>query len=103
MCPPGDESVGALDAGRREDLEAAEAKRAESTRLDRKFELFESILLAIAALLAAWTGFQATKWGGEQANSYSQAGASRVESTNNRHWPVNRPRSLSVRRLTQAS
>jgi hypothetical protein len=40
-------------------------------------------LLAIAALLAAWTGFQATKWGGVQANSYSQAGASRVESTRN--------------------
>jgi len=83
MCPPpGDDSnVDGRDAGRLEDLEAAEAKRAESRRLDRKFELFEAILLSIAAVLAAWTGFQATKWGGVQANSYSQAGASRVEST----------------------
>jgi hypothetical protein len=83
MCPPsGDESdAGARDAGRLDDLEAAEATRAESRRLDRKFELFEAILLSIAAVLAAWTGFEAAKWGGVQANSYSQAGASRVEST----------------------
>jgi hypothetical protein len=37
--------------------------------------------LSIAAVLAAWTGFQAARWSGVQANSYSQAGASRVEST----------------------
>jgi hypothetical protein len=83
MCPPPDHGsdVEARDAGRLEDLEAAEAKRAESGRLDRKFELIEAILLSIAAVLAAWTGFQATKWGGVQANSYSQASASRVESS----------------------
>ncbi len=63
------------------DLEVAEEKRAESHRLDRRFELFEAILLSVAAVLAAWTGFQAAKWSGVQANSYSQASASRVEST----------------------
>jgi hypothetical protein len=63
------------------DLEKAEEKRAEGRRLDRRFELFEAILLSIAAVLAAWTGFQSAKWSGVQANSYSQAGASRVEST----------------------
>ncbi len=67
--------------GRLSDLEAAEDKRAESRRLDHKFELFEAILLSIAAVLAAWTGFQSAKWSGVQANSYAQAGASRVEST----------------------
>jgi hypothetical protein len=77
--PTGDLGV-ARDA-RLDKLEAAEAKRAEGGRLDRKFELFEAIVLSIAALLAAWTGFQSAKWSGVQANSYSQAGASRVEST----------------------
>jgi hypothetical protein len=84
MCPSTADPAGqvaAADDRRLGDLEAAEAKRAESGRLDHKFELFEAILLSIAALLAAWTGFQAAKWSGVQANSYSQAGASRVEST----------------------
>lgn len=66
---------------RLDDLESADAERARQRRLDHRFELFEAILLSIAAVLAAWTGFQAAKWGGVQANSYSQAGASRVEST----------------------
>ncbi len=38
-------------------------------------------MLSIAAVLAAWTGFQSAKWSGVQANSYSEAGATRVEST----------------------
>ncbi len=73
--------IGVAEHQRLGELEAAEAKRAEGQRLDRKFELFEAIILSIAALLAAWTGFQSAKWSGVQANSYSQAGASRVEST----------------------
>ena len=84
MGPATDDPTGHIAAAgdqRLGDLEAAEAKRAESHRLDRKFELFEAIVLSIAALLAAWTGFQSAKWSGVQANSYSQAGASRVEST----------------------
>ena len=76
-----EDDVGGREAERLDDLEAAEAVRVESTRLDRKFELFEAILLSIAAVLGAWTGFEATKWSGVQANSYSQAGASRVQAT----------------------
>jgi hypothetical protein len=49
-------------------------------RLDRRFELFEAIVLAIAAVLTAWAAFQATKWSGEQADNYSRAGAVRTES-----------------------
>jgi hypothetical protein len=43
-------------------------------------ELLTTILLAAATILTAWSAFQATKWSGVQANSYSQAGALRVES-----------------------
>ena len=67
--------------GRLEDLEAAESGRAAVRRLDHRFELFEAIVLSIAAVLAAWTGFQSAKWSGVQADSYSMAGASRVESS----------------------
>lgn len=48
--------------------------------LDRRFELAESIIIAIAAVLTAWTAFQSTKWSGEQADFYSRAGATRTES-----------------------
>ena len=47
--------------------------------LDRRFELWEAILLAVATVLTAWSAFQATKWGGVQADSYSRAAASRAE------------------------
>jgi hypothetical protein len=50
-------------------------------RLDRRFELFEAIVLAIAAVLTAWAAFQATKWTGVQADDYSRAAAARTEST----------------------
>jgi len=61
-----------------EDVAASGA--ATAVRLDHRFELLEAILLAVAAILTAWAAFQATKWGGVQADSYSRAGASRTES-----------------------
>jgi hypothetical protein len=83
VCPPADDDAdrSVQEDERLDDLEAAEAKRAEGRRLDRKFELFEAILLSIAAVLAAWSGFEATKWGGDQADSYNEASVSRLEST----------------------
>jgi hypothetical protein len=54
-----------------------------SDRPDRSMrwlEVFEAVLLAVAALMTAWAAFQSTKWGGVQANAYSQAGAARTES-----------------------
>lgn len=44
-------------------------------------ELIATILMALAAILTAWSGFQAAKWGGVQATDFSAAGASRTEST----------------------
>ena len=58
----------------------AAAKNETAARLDRRFELLEAILLAVAAVLTAWSAFQATKWGGVQADNYSRAGAVRTES-----------------------
>jgi hypothetical protein len=48
---------------------------------EERRELVATILMAMAAILTAWTGFQSTKWSGEQARNYSQAGANRTESS----------------------
>ncbi|MGH9251953.1 MAG: hypothetical protein ACRD0W_20915 [Acidimicrobiales bacterium] len=60
--------------------DVVEAHDRDAARLDRRFELLEAILLAVAAVLTAWAAFQATKWGGVQADNYSRAGAARTES-----------------------
>lgn len=49
--------------------------------LAHNLELAATIVLAIAAVLTAWTAFQSSKWGGVQAISFSEAGANRTEST----------------------
>jgi hypothetical protein len=44
-------------------------------------EVIATIILAIATLATAWSGYQAARWGGEQSTKFSQAGALRTEST----------------------
>jgi hypothetical protein len=43
-------------------------------------ELVATVVLAIAAIATAWSGFQSAKWSGEQAIAFSEAGAARTES-----------------------
>ncbi|MCH7617992.1 MAG: hypothetical protein J4O14_05080 [Chloroflexi bacterium] len=49
--------------------------------LTHNLELAATILMAIAAVLTAWTAFQSSKWSGVQAIEFSEAGAARTEST----------------------
>jgi hypothetical protein len=54
------------------------------TRWDRwepVAEVIATIVLALATIATAWSGYQAARWGGVQSTSYSQAGALRTEST----------------------
>ena len=44
-------------------------------------EVVSTVLLALAALAIAWSGYQASRWTGEQAKAFSRANAARVEST----------------------
>jgi hypothetical protein len=44
-------------------------------------ELAATILLSLATIAAAWSAYQATRWGGVQANSYSASGSKRTEAT----------------------
>jgi hypothetical protein len=47
----------------------------------RRTETLAAILLALAAVATAWSSYQASRWTGEQAETFSAANASRVEST----------------------
>lgn len=47
-------------------------------RFDRRVEFFSAIVLALAAVLTAWCGYQAALWGGKQAKAYSDASAARI-------------------------
>ena len=46
-----------------------------------RFELIATILLAAATVATAWSGYQASRWNGEQSKAFSRAGAVRVESS----------------------
>lgn len=46
-----------------------------------RVELVATIIMALAAIFTAWAAFQSAKWSGEQATSFSRAGATRTEST----------------------
>ena len=43
--------------------------------------MIATIILALATLATAWSGYQSARWGGEQSTKFSQAGALRTEST----------------------
>jgi hypothetical protein len=44
-------------------------------------EIIATVILALATLATAWSGYQSARWGGVQATNFSQAGALRTEST----------------------
>ena len=46
-----------------------------------RLEIGATILLALATVATAWSGYQASRWNGEQAQAFSRASALRIEST----------------------
>ena len=44
-------------------------------------EVASTVVLALAAVAISWSGYQASRWTGEQAKAFSRATAARVEST----------------------
>jgi hypothetical protein len=59
----------------------AESKTSHPWGSNDRVELVATIVLAVATILTAWSGFESGKWGGEQAVNFSEAGAARTEST----------------------
>jgi hypothetical protein len=52
-----------------------------SSRVDERLDLLATVLLALATVATAWSGYQASRWNGEQAKAFSRATAARIEST----------------------
>lgn len=51
------------------------------SRREHRVELLATILLAVAAVAAAWSTYQSTRWRGEQAVDTSKGTAARIESS----------------------
>ena len=43
-------------------------------------ELVATVLLAVATVATAWSGYQSTRWNGEQSKAVSRSNALRIES-----------------------
>jgi hypothetical protein len=48
---------------------------------ERRFEILATILLSVAALATAYSGYQASLWDGIQSSDYTQASSARVQAT----------------------
>ncbi len=46
---------------------------------ERRIEIVATVLLSVAAVATAWSGYQATRWNGEQAKASGRTNAIRVE------------------------
>lgn len=67
---------------RPEERQPEERQPAEERAAERRSSLVEHIavaLLAITAVLTAWSGFEASKWSGEMSISFSRASTQRIE------------------------
>lgn len=49
------------------------------TRRRERHELVAVLLLSLVAVLTAWCGFEASKWGGDSAVAFNEASAARIE------------------------
>jgi hypothetical protein len=63
----------------KEEKQEGEGYAAESKTRDRLITIVEAILLAVVAVLAAWSGFAAAKWATESSLELAQASAARTQ------------------------
>jgi hypothetical protein len=59
------------------DMSGTESRSPERWR--RASEIVGVFLLSVVAVLTAWCGFQASKWGGEMSIAFSQASSARIQ------------------------
>ena len=60
--------------------EAMDDEEDRRRKLAGRTETLATIVLSIAAVATAWSAYQSTRWNGDQASNYTQAGAYRSES-----------------------
>jgi hypothetical protein len=87
--------------GRHQEVEVTEANVVESEGAGPDWrELVAVLLLAVTAVVTAWTGFQASKWGGAMSISFSQASSARIEAAR-LEGVANRKQTVQVSLFTQ--
>jgi hypothetical protein len=60
-------------------IEADTEAQAERARWRERVEIIEAILLAAVAIATAWSGYQAARWDGRQAELYGHASTIRIQ------------------------
>jgi hypothetical protein len=77
-------SFSETSTGPKQAAETAPTEAANTVARDEKkaahIELVAAIVLSVAAVATAWSAYQSTRWSGEMASSYNEAGAFRTES-----------------------
>ncbi len=71
--------VGREIQGHRKEALAEEAHSDEDQGSARVFTIIEAVMLAVVAVLAAWSGFASAKWGTESSLDLARASAARTE------------------------
>ncbi len=61
------------------------------SRSEKRFEIIATLLLGVAALATAWSGYQASLWDGIQSSNYTQASAARTNAAQ-KHTEANQYR-----------
>ena len=74
------EGLSAAEVGK-EIAEHREHASADHAQRDRAIAIFEAVLLSVVALLAAWSGFSAAKWGTESSLSLAKASSTRTKAS----------------------
>jgi hypothetical protein len=74
------DDVSTLPAGAGEGS-TVEESAARAPQPGEAHELVAVILLSLVAMLTAWCGFQASKWGGDSSVAFSEASAARIEAS----------------------
>ena len=72
---------GTVPANAEERPDVAEPPAARGRHPSEAHELVAVILLSLVAVLTAWCGFQASKWGGDSSVAFSEASAARIEAS----------------------
>ena len=67
--------VGKEIQGHRKEAQSEEAHSGEDQGSARVFTIIEAVMLAVVAVLAAWSGFASAKWGTESSLDLARASA----------------------------
>ncbi len=62
-----------------EPAQRPEGEEQRTARRERRLELIAVVLLSVAILATAWSGYQAARWSGQQSQDYAEASALRAQ------------------------